>query len=131
MNTKYEMIAKTFMGLENVLAEELNALGADDVQIGRRMVSFKGDKEMMYRANFELHTALKIAPVYHGPVLWMKDASQNVIASARLLNPATRAELTDELDKKYAELRSEQSDEKSGMVSLEEARQRKPKYFLK
>lgn len=77
----------------------------------------------------ELHTALKIAPVYHGPVLWMKDASQNVIASARLLNPATRAELTDELDKKYAELRSEQSDEKSGMVSLEEARQRRPKYF--
>ena len=59
----------------------------------------------------------------------MKDASQNVIASARLLNPATRAELTDELDKKYAELRSEQSDEKSGMVSLEEARRRKPNYF--
>jgi 5-methyltetrahydrofolate--homocysteine methyltransferase len=77
----------------------------------------------------ELHTALKIAPVYHGPVLWMKDASQNVIASARLLNPATRAELTDELDKKYAELRSEQSDEKSGMVSLDEARRRKPNYF--
>lgn len=66
MNTKYEMIAKTFMGLENVLAEELNALGADDVQIGRRMVSFKGDKEMMYRANFELHTALKILkPICH------------------------------------------------------------------
>ena len=78
----------------------------------------------------ELHTALKIAPVYHAPVLWMKDASQNVIASAKLLNPATRAELTSELDKKYAELRSEQSDAKSDMLSLEEARQRKPKYFL-
>ncbi|MBR1668676.1 MAG: methionine synthase [Bacteroidaceae bacterium] len=77
----------------------------------------------------ELHTALKIAPVYHGPVLWMKDASQNVIASAKLLNPDTRAELTDELDKKYAELRSDKADEKSGMVSLEEARQRRPKYF--
>ncbi len=77
----------------------------------------------------ELHTALKIAPVYHGPVLWMKDASQNVIASARLLNPDTRAELTDELDKKYAELRSERGEGESSMVSLEEARKRKPNYF--
>ena len=77
----------------------------------------------------ELHTALKIAPVYHGPVLWMKDASQNVIASARLLNPDTRAELTDELDKKYAELRAEKAEGESGMVSLEEARQRKPNFF--
>ncbi|MBR0045991.1 MAG: methionine synthase [Bacteroidaceae bacterium] len=77
----------------------------------------------------ELHTALKIAPVYHGPVLWMKDASQNVIASAKLLNPETRAELTDELDKKYAELRSEKGKGESDMVSLEEARKRKPNYF--
>jgi 5-methyltetrahydrofolate--homocysteine methyltransferase len=77
----------------------------------------------------ELHTALKIAPVYHGPVLWMKDASQNVIASAKLLNPDTRAELADELDKKYAELRSERGEEESGMVSLDEARKRKPDFF--
>ena len=42
------MIAKTFQGLEEILAEELTALGANDVQIGRRMVSFTGDKEMMY-----------------------------------------------------------------------------------
>ncbi|MDE6720643.1 MAG: methionine synthase [Bacteroidaceae bacterium] len=77
----------------------------------------------------ELHTALKIAPVYHGPVLWMKDASQNVIASAKLLNPGTRAELTDELDKKYAELRAERSEGEFGMVSLEEARKRKPNFF--
>ena len=77
----------------------------------------------------ELHTALKIAPVYHGPVLWMKDASQNVIASAKLLNPDTRAELADELDKKYAVLRSERGEEESGMVSLDEARKRKPDFF--
>ena len=77
----------------------------------------------------ELHTALKIAPVDHGPVLWMKDASQNVIASAKLLNPDTRAELADELDKKYAELRSERGKEESGMVSLDEARKRKPDFF--
>ena len=54
------MIAKTFMGLENVLAQELMDLGASNVQIGRRMVSFMGDNEMMYRANFHLHTAIRI-----------------------------------------------------------------------
>ena len=54
------MIAKTFIGLEPVLAKELVGLGASNVQIGRRMVSFTGDKEMMYRANFHLHTAIRI-----------------------------------------------------------------------
>ena len=60
MGQEFNMIAKTFMGLENVLAEELIALGANNVQIGRRMVSFSGDKELMYRANFQLHTAIRI-----------------------------------------------------------------------
>ena len=61
-----ELIAKTFMGLEPVLAKELTALGANDVKVGRRMVSFTGDKEMMYRANFQLHTAIRILkPIMH------------------------------------------------------------------
>jgi len=61
-----ELIAKTFMGLEPVLAKELTLLGANNVQIGRRMVSFTGDKEMMYRANFQLHTAIRILkPIKH------------------------------------------------------------------
>ncbi len=55
-----EYIAKTFVGLENILAEELINLGANDIEIGRRMVKFSGDKEMMYRANFSLRTALRI-----------------------------------------------------------------------
>ena len=54
------MIAKTFQGLEEVLAKELIELGANDVQIGRRMVSFTGDKTMMYKANFCLRTAIRI-----------------------------------------------------------------------
>ncbi len=63
---EYELIAKTFMGLEPVLAKELTQLGANNVQIGRRMVSFTGDKEMMYRANFQLHTAIRILkPIRH------------------------------------------------------------------
>ncbi len=54
------LIAKTFMGLEQVLAQELTELGANNVEIGRRMVSFTGDKEMMYRANFQLRTAIRV-----------------------------------------------------------------------
>jgi putative N6-adenine-specific DNA methylase len=55
-----EMIAKTLYGLEEVLAKELIELGANDLQIGRRMVSFSGDKELLYKANFHCRTALKI-----------------------------------------------------------------------
>lgn len=66
MEQEFELIAKTFMGLEPVLAQELTELGANNVQTGRRMVSFTGDKEMMYRANFQLHTAIKILkPIKH------------------------------------------------------------------
>lgn len=57
---EFEMIAKTFQGLEEILAKELVALGANNVQIGRRMVSFTGDKAMMYKANFHLRTAVRI-----------------------------------------------------------------------
>ena len=61
-----EIIAKTFMGLEPVLAKELTQLGANNVEIGRRMVSFTGNKELMYRANFQLHTAIRILkPIRH------------------------------------------------------------------
>lgn len=63
---EFELIAKTFMGLEEVLAQELTQLGANNVQIGRRMVSFTGNKEMMYRANFQLHTAIRVLkPIAH------------------------------------------------------------------
>lgn len=66
MEQEFELIAKTFMGLEPVLAQELIQLGANNVRIGRRMVSFTGNKEMMYRANFQLHTAIKILkPICH------------------------------------------------------------------
>ncbi|MDR1938632.1 MAG: THUMP domain-containing protein [Tannerellaceae bacterium] len=60
------MVGKTLFGLEEILAEELIALGANDVQIGRRMVSFTGDKEMLYKANFHCRTALRILkPICH------------------------------------------------------------------
>lgn len=56
----FKLIAKTFQGLEEVLAGELNSLGAANVTPGRRMVSFTGNQEMMYRANFALRTAVRI-----------------------------------------------------------------------
>lgn len=61
----FEMIAKTMSGLEDVLAEELTALGANDLQIGRRMVSFTGDLALMYKANMHCRTALRIIKPIH------------------------------------------------------------------
>ncbi len=60
MTDKFNMVAKTFLGLEGVLADELRALGAEDVTEGNRVVAFKGDKEMLYRANFACHTAVRV-----------------------------------------------------------------------
>ncbi len=63
----YSMLAKTFKGLEQVLAQELIELGANDVQIERRAVSFKGDKALLYRANLCLRTASRVlVPVAQG-----------------------------------------------------------------
>ncbi|MBD5300867.1 MAG: N-6 DNA methylase [Bacteroides sp.] len=65
MEHRFEMVAKTFKGLEEVLAEELRSLGAVNVEPGRRMVSFEGDLAMLYRANICCRTALSILkPIY-------------------------------------------------------------------
>ncbi len=74
----------------------------------------------------ELHVALKIAPVYGGPVVWMKDASQNALMAAKLMTDKEQVE--HELDKKYDTLREEYQHEQEQIVSLEEARKNKPKY---
>lgn len=54
------MIAKTFKGLEEVLAQELTELGANDIQLQRRAVKFSGDKALLYKANLCLRTALRV-----------------------------------------------------------------------
>jgi putative N6-adenine-specific DNA methylase len=62
----FKMIAKTFFGFEEILAKELQQLGAQEVEIGTRAVSFNGDKGFMYKANLSLRTALKILkPIYY------------------------------------------------------------------
>lgn len=60
MNDNFKMIAKTFFGFEEILAQELRNLGAQRIEPGVRMVSFYGDKGFMYKANIALRTALKI-----------------------------------------------------------------------
>lgn len=69
----------------------------------------------------KLHTALKIAPVYGGPVIHMKDASQNALVAARLLNPESSSEFVERLNKEYEELRLKNSAKQVKTVSLEEA----------
>ena len=59
-NKDFLIVAKTFKGLEEVLAQELIALGANEVQLERRAVYFRGDKALLYRANFCLRTALRV-----------------------------------------------------------------------
>ncbi len=61
----FEMTAKTFEGLEAVLAEELKTLGASAIEPGKRAVTFEGDQAMLYRANLHLRTALSILVPVH------------------------------------------------------------------
>ena len=75
----------------------------------------------------ELHVALKIAPVYGGPVVWMKDASQNAIVAARLMNEELQVE--QELTEKYQQLREDYQQQQESLVSLEEARKHKQNLF--
>ena len=65
MDDNYKMIAKTLFGFEDLLAKELQSLGAKNVQKGLRMVSFEGDKGFMYKANIALRTAIKILKPIH------------------------------------------------------------------
>lgn len=75
----------------------------------------------------KLHTALKIAPVYHAPVVHVKDASQNAGIAARLLNPQTKQALVDEVGKEYEDLREKNANKKANTVSLEESRKNRLK----
>ena len=75
----------------------------------------------------ELHVALKIAPVYGGPVVWMKDASQNPLIAARLISDEQG--VGHELDEKYEHLRTDYMQEQHQIVPLDEARKHKPKLF--
>ena len=77
----------------------------------------------------KMHTALKIAPVYHAPVVHLKDASQNASVASKLLNPQLKAELVNELNSEYEVLREKSGLLKRETVSLEEAQKNKLNLF--
>jgi len=75
----------------------------------------------------ELHVALKIAPVYGGPVVWLKDASQNPIVAQRLMKETET--YSTELNEEYEHMREQYNNERQQLLSLEEARRHKPNLF--
>ena len=77
----------------------------------------------------ELHVALKIAPVYGGPVVWMKDASQNALVAARLMNKDEEQKMEHELEQKYESMRDDYNQAQAPLLTIEEARKRKPELF--
>lgn len=100
------------------VAEQLQSAGVDiPILIGGATTS-------------ELHVALKIAPVYSGVVMWMKDASQNCIAAARLMNDQSRQSVCSELNSHYEQLRHEYEErQQPQLLPLEEAREHKLNLF--
>ena len=77
----------------------------------------------------QMHVALKIAPVYAGPVAWMKDAAQNVVTTSRLLNADEAPEFRAQLDERYEQLRQQYTEEQRQLLSLDEARKKKLDLF--
>ena len=75
----------------------------------------------------ELHVALKIAPVYGGPVVWTKDASQNPLVAQRLMNDGN--DYAEELNGEYAHLREQYNQEQQQLLTLDEARRNKLNLF--
>lgn len=98
------------------VAEELKRAGLDvPILIGGATTS-------------ELHVALKIAPVYGGPVVWVKDAAQNVLIAAHLMSK-DKKQYEQKLEGDYERLRKDYAEEQQRIVSLEEARKNKLKLF--
>ena len=77
----------------------------------------------------ELHTALKIAPAYKGPVIWQKDASQSAAILAKLMNEKERKPFLEGINTRYAKLREEYRQEQVRLKSLDEARKNKLELF--
>ena len=111
-------------GLITPSLEEMVNVAAEMEKAGLRLPIMIGGA-----TTSELHVALKIAPVYSGPVVWMKDASQNPIVASQLLNSEEEAKLESELDNKYRQMRDNYGANQKPLASIEEARKNKLKLF--
>ena len=76
----------------------------------------------------KIHTAVKIAPNYSGPVVYVKDASVNTFVVSQLMNPLTAYSYMEQMNADYSQLRDNQT-KKTNLLSLEEAKKRKPSLF--
>ena len=115
------------IGLSGLITPSLEEM----VNVAREMKKAGLDIPIMIggATTSQMHVALKIAPVYGGPVVWMKDASQNALAASRLLNAEEREKYASELDEKYQELRNTFDKEQAKLMSLEDARKKKLDLF--
>ena len=77
----------------------------------------------------ELHVALRIAPVYNGPVVWMKDASQNAIVAAKLVNRDEVKMLKQNINDRYERLRADYDKKQNDIIALDNARKNKLNLF--
>ena len=111
-------------GLITPSLEEMVNVAAEMEKAGLRLPIMIGGA-----TTSELHVALKIAPVYSGPVVWMKDASQNPIVASQLLNSEEEAKLESELDNKYRQMRDNYGANQKPLASIEKARKNKLKLF--
>ena len=111
-------------GLITPSLEEMVNVAAEMEKAGLRLPIMIGGA-----TTSELHVALKIAPVYSGPVVWMKDASQNPIVASQLLNSEEEAKLESELNNKYRQMRDNYGANQKPLASIEEARKNKLNLF--
>lgn len=116
-----------FIGLSGLITPSLEEM----VNVAKEMQKAGLDIPIMIggATTSELHVALKIAPVYRGPVVWMKDASQNAGVASKIMNKANRDRYKAELDRKYEQLRKDYTEEQQKIVSLSEARKNKLNLF--
>ena len=115
------------IGLSGLITPSLEEMAHVGIELGKAGLDIPfligGGKDS------KMYHALKIAPVYHAPVVHLKDASQNAGVAARLLNPKTKEELAIELTKEYEELRDKSGMMRRETVSLEEAQKNKLNLF--
>lgn len=111
------------IGLSGLITPSLEEMA----NVARLLEQHKADIPLMIggATTSQLHTALKIAPAYSAPVIWMSDAPQNVIAAEQLLNPATKDKYVKTVKLKQQEIISKSAHAKT--VTLEEARNKKPR----
>ena len=115
------------IGLSGLITPSLDEM----VNVARELAAAGIDVPLMIggATTSRLHVALKIAPVYGGPVVWLKDASQNAIVAGKLLNPAERGKFVSEINAEYESLRREYRQKQADLVPLDEARSNRLNLF--